>query len=223
MPEQTNLLGEVVRDKFEPHLKGDYKWDEVTSSLQKSIRRGKEFDACFWAAILYKSGFSGYLGRRLRVIAHEDVGVANPQALILANQLWLENTYKARDKKYESQQFSGDGLLPYFNLIVILCRGEKTRMGDELINLIQDGIEKWDLHLEIPEYAIDPHTERGRAKYGYWESGTKEESHNRIKLWFDKFAMLINEWRGYNPYKEELKEKWGYYDSEKAPVKEDRK
>lgn len=213
------------KDKFDPKLKGGYKFDEVASALQKCVRRGLEREASFWAMILFKSGFSGYLKRRLAVIIHEDVGVANPIALIMANQLYADGTTKKVDKKYESASFRGDDFLPIVNAIVIACRGKKTRIGDELINLLQDGIDKWGDMLEMPEYAIDPHTDRGKEKHGYWESGTREQSQTRIKNWFDKWAMLDNEATEEelpNPYKEELKTKWGYYDASKAPVREDR-
>jgi replication-associated recombination protein RarA len=213
------------REEFHPRMVGGYEFDEVTSSLQKSIRRGKERDAIFWAAILFKSGFSGYLKRRLPIIINEDVGVANPQALVIAGIMSIEAKAKMRDPKYEKQEFSGDGFLPVVNLILIACRGKKTRMGDELVNLIMDGIEKWGELKEVPEYAVDPHTKKGREKYGYWESGTKEESQTRIKNWFDNWAKLENEASEEelpNPYKKELMEKWGYSDVSKAPVKEDR-
>lgn len=216
--EQMRQMKPVEKDKFDPKLKGGYKFDEVASALQKCIRRGLEREASFWAMILYKSGFSGYLKRRLRVIIHEDVGIANPTAMILANQLYQDSVYKKVDKKYEGQEFSGDGFLPIINLILIACRGEKTRIGDELINLLQDGIEKWDEWLKIPEYCIDPHTSKGKEKYGYWASGTKEQSHQRIRNWFDNWAKLENESKLENPYKEELKEKWGYYDKSKSPT-----
>lgn len=205
---------------YEPQLIHGYKFDECVSALQKSIRRGKEFDACFWASILYKSGFRGYLSRRLQTISHEDIGVANPQALILVNQLYLDEIYKQKDKeRYQKTKLSGDGLLPFINVIVIMCRGEKTRMGDELVNLLQDGLEKGDLHLEIPEYAIDPHTDKGKEIYGEWESGTKEQSQKRIKLWFTVWAKLSNEWKEQNPYKDILKKLWGFYNKLQAPIR----
>lgn len=228
--ESVNLFGEkektASQDVFEPKLKNGHKFDEVASALQKSIRRGDEWQAMYWASILYKSGYSLYLKRRLAVIVHEDIGIANPIALILANQLKLEATVKMRDKKYEGQEFSGDGILPIVNLILIACRGKKTRVADELINLMFDKIDKYDFRIEVPEYAIDPHTDKGREIYGYWESGTREESHKRIKKWFDEWAKLENEASEEevpNPYKEKLKKLWGYYNPKLSPIKKDRK
>ena len=170
-----------------------FKFDEVTSALQKCIRRGKEFDACYWASVIYKSGYSLYLARRLRTIAHEDVGIANPQALILANQLYQDSTYKRTVKKYEEHQLSGDGFLPYANLIILMCRRTRTRLADEITNLIFDGIDKGDLRLEMEDDYCDPHTDKGKLKYGRWDEGTSEDRKRRVKLWFSNWGKLENE------------------------------
>lgn len=42
---------------WEPHLIGNYEWDEVASSLQKMIRRGQEYEACFWGYVFHQSSF----------------------------------------------------------------------------------------------------------------------------------------------------------------------
>ena len=59
---------------------GGYLCGEVASALQKSLRRGEERDALFWATELELSGFGKYVWKRLRIIASEDVGLAEPLA-----------------------------------------------------------------------------------------------------------------------------------------------
>lgn len=202
---------------FEPKLQYGYKWDEVVSSLQKSARRGLEFDTCFWAAVLYKSGYSQYLARRLRTVAMEDIGIANPAVLILANQLYQDGSYKKIDKKFEQAQLFGDGFLPYVNLILLLCRSQKSRIADEITNIIFDGLDKGDLHLEIPDYAKDVHTDAGKVQYGRWDKGTIEERHEKVKLWFDTWAKIDNEVSNYeiqNPYNRLHKAMLGYFNEE---------
>jgi len=73
---------------WEPHLIGNYEWDEVASSLQKMIRRGQEYEACFWGYVFHQSSFGGYLWRRLSIIACEDIGMAQPTALVVANEVF---------------------------------------------------------------------------------------------------------------------------------------
>ena len=63
---------------------GDGHYD-VLSALQKSIR-GSDVDASLhYAARLIEAGDLPSLARRLTVIAYEDIGLANPNALLLAN------------------------------------------------------------------------------------------------------------------------------------------
>ena len=202
---------------FEPKLQYGYKWDEVVSSLQKSIRRSIEFDACFWAAVLYKSGYSQYLARRLRTIAIEDISVANPIAMILANQLYADGSYKKVEKKYEQAQQFSDGFLPYVNLILLLCRSQKSRITDEITNILFDGLDKGDLRLEVPDYALDVHCDRGRAKYGRWDKGSIEERHAKVKLWFNEWAKIDGEISAHdvpNPYNQFHKAMLGYFNAE---------
>ena len=55
---------------------GGYLAGEVTSALQKSIRRGDERGAVFWASELDLSGYGKYVWKRLKIIASEDIGPA---------------------------------------------------------------------------------------------------------------------------------------------------
>jgi len=202
---------------FEPKLIEGYKFDETVSALQKCIRRGLEFDSVFFAAIIYKSGFSMYLARRLRIIAHEDIGIANPQALLLANQIYQDATYKRTDKKHEGAQSGTDGFLPYANLILFLCRSPKSRIADEVTNLAFDAIDKGDLRLTINNDFIDPHSDRGKMRFGRWNQGDRQARHDRMKLWFDRWSVLDNEipYRELpNPYHDLVKQLWGYEKSD---------
>ena len=69
---------------------GGYAFYEVLSALQKSIRRGLEEDALFWATELYLSGYEIQAWRRLCIIASEDIGLANPPAFTEVRNLYLE-------------------------------------------------------------------------------------------------------------------------------------
>ena len=54
---------------------GGYRCDECASALQKTIRRGEERDALHFATELALAGYGGYVWKRLRIIASEDVGL----------------------------------------------------------------------------------------------------------------------------------------------------
>ena len=59
---------------------------EVTSALQKCVRRGDEQQATYWAAEL-ETFNDLMLWNRLKVIASEDIGPANPTATLVIDIL----------------------------------------------------------------------------------------------------------------------------------------
>ena len=130
-----------------------YYLDEVISVLQKEIRRGKEYEAVYWAVEL-ESFNARALWNRLRVIASEDVGVAEPHAPLIVSA--LESAYwDAKEKK------KGESVLFFVNAVVILARAPKCRVADDLMITLIDSVERGE-RLEMPDYAVDKHTFRGR-------------------------------------------------------------
>ena len=133
-----------------------YDFFEATSALQKSIRRGKEHEALYWAMELLPR-YEFYLWRRLKIISSEDIGIANPQAIILV-QILSEQYFELRKR--------GDMgcLLMVANAILFLCRSKKTRLADHFICAMIQEREQGILRLKIPNYALDMHTRRGKAQ-----------------------------------------------------------
>lgn len=136
---------------------GGYRLDEVVSSLQKEIRRGNELMASYWAFELNESGFWRYCFRRLMVIAGEDVGLANPEAMILVSSTY--SSLLLQNAKQKIQQVDNNIL----GLVVsYLVRSAKSRHVDYLGGIILKRKERgWKP--EIPKYAQDMHTARGKA------------------------------------------------------------
>ena len=104
--------------------------DEVISALQKSIRRGKEKEACEFAYEMYITSpqFEEKLWRRLLAISVEDVGMGNPMAAIMINNL---NTMRK-----EFQYNESDRAMYFFHAIRYLCQSEKDRSSDLLKNIV---------------------------------------------------------------------------------------
>lgn len=173
------------RGGYELKVIGDYEFDEVSSAMQKMIRRNQEYDACWWAFVLHDSGYYKYVWRRLMIIASEDVGNANPMAPVIVNAL-RQNYEATMDSK---TRLGGNGMLFIFQAIMYLCSSEKLREVDTLANLIikefKDG-----KRLEIPEVALDPHTATGKATHGRWEQGTDEEKIERYKKWYEVWSIV---------------------------------
>ena len=133
-----------------------YAGDEVISALQKSIRRGLEEQACMFAYEMYISSpqLEEKLWRRLLTISVEDIGMGNPMAAIMVNNLYQM-----------SKQFDyadGDKPMYFIHAIRYLCSSEKDRSSDLLKNICIKSFAMGKFP-EIPDYAFDKHTQRGQA------------------------------------------------------------
>ena len=136
-----------------PLTPNGYFLDEVISALQKEIRRGNEYEAVYWAVEL-ESFNSKALWNRLKVIASEDIGVAEPHAPLIIYALESMYNYAKEKKKDEYRMF-------FVNAVSILARAPKCRVADNLMITLFGDI-KLGKRLEMPDYAVDKHTFRGR-------------------------------------------------------------
>lgn len=158
-----------------------YAADEVISALQKDIRRGRVEDAAYWAYEMIESDLEEKLWSRLAVIAVEDVGLAEPRAAgVVAG---LRETY-FRFPARCSERFLC-GLMG----AVYLASAPKDRMVDELYHCLRTGRIG---RKEIPDYALDKHTARGRAlgrgEAHFWEvsSALHGESRDRNRTYLER-------------------------------------
>jgi replication-associated recombination protein RarA len=196
-----------------PQTPRGYYLDEVISALQKEIRRGKEYDAAYWAVELEsfneeKAVGAKILWNRLRVIASEDVSIAEPHApLIIAA---LKEAYcdavKRKDTAYR---------LFFVHAVLFLARSRKCRIIDDIDVVVKGNIKFTNELLPMPDYAIDMHTHRGRMN---GRVGT-----NGVKHFLEEGAKLKNEVFK-NPYKKSSGEclikhgtKWLSFPKNKKP------
>ena len=133
-----------------------YAGDEVISALQKSIRRGLEEQACMFGYELYISSpqLEEKLWRRLLTISVEDIGMGNPMASVVVNNLYQ----MSREFDYAD----GDRPIYFIHAIRYMCQSEKDRSSDLLKNICIKSFAMGKLP-EIPDYALDKHTQRGQA------------------------------------------------------------
>ncbi len=175
------------KDKdYDMRTKGGYEFDEVASALQKSIRRGMEYDALYWAFELFESGYWKYVFRRLTVIAMEDVGWSNPMAV---TQMLLVN-----DLVQQSKTPVEGHLLAY--VVIGLVRSVKSREADEAYNFVHE-MRKQE-RKDIPDYAIDKHTKQGKARGRdlrfFWENGALLDRERPSKYKEDLYKLLRSTW-----------------------------
>lgn len=153
------VIEEQVLEKshgFELKTRNGYKLDQVVSALQKEIRRGNELMAQYWAFEMNESGFWRYCFRRMIVICGEDIGLANPEAMILVSSTFASLLAQERIKKVTQIDNNIIGFMALY-----LARSPKSRLVDYWGGVILKRKEKgWKP--EIPTYAIDQHTQKGR-------------------------------------------------------------
>lgn len=130
---------------------------EVVSALQKAVRRGNVDDALYWAVDMDLSGYADYCWRRLVVMASEDIGLANPDAVPVIYALHEHyDEMVGKSPKHRPER------LFLVHAVLYLTTSPKSRIVDNA--LIQHYAEHDRLRREIPDYAFDKHTQRGRAK-----------------------------------------------------------
>jgi len=174
---------------FKLSTDGGFPFDEAASALQKTIRRGLEEEAMYWAVEL-ETRYHDYLWKRLQVISIEDIGLADPQVVLYVAE--MRRLYQELRKEWEKEpkKKSRSFRMALSNAILALCRAKKSRIGDEFQIAIY-GRREAGWKLDVPDYALDMHTSRGRGmKRGqehFWSEGVK----------------LGNEGRIHNPYSEE--------------------
>lgn len=147
-----------------------YDFFEVSSAMQKAIRRADAAVAGYFALELWESGYRDYVWKRLFTISAEDCfGIITKEIEALWQGHELVNKGKSEPK----------GRIFVSKAVIILCECRKSRDADHLQNFVYDrkavDVEAWleDVRkypVAIPRYTFDVHTRKGK-KMGR----TKEE------------------------------------------------
>ncbi len=137
----------------------NYGMFQLLSPLQKDIRKGKEYNALFWAIQLEKLNATApiALWNRLGIIASEDIGLAHPYLPLLIET--LRNSYfeAVRRKSDSYRLFLG-------HAIVLLARSKKSRLVHDLTFQLYSEVLNRNKRLKIPDYAKDMHTPGGKKR-----------------------------------------------------------
>lgn len=176
-------------------------FDEATSALIKSIRRGLEYEACYWAYLLYVSGYAAYVFRKLSLAASEDIGGGDDFSAILVSS--LRSSWEVAHKQLKDNTL--DKFLFIVQAVLHLCRAKKSRECDSLANLLE---EHWKQgkRLTVPTYAIDPHCQRGKELHGRF--GSMDGEQERISHWFNTWSLVTNKANYPDKWQKELEQIW---------------
>ncbi len=165
--------------------------DLVISSLQKEIRRGNTENAALLAyeMVTTSPALEDYFWQRIMVISVEDVGFGNPMAPVVISSM-VQMLDKFDRSVAERKLFA-------VHAVRLLCESEKDRSSDEMINWIMQTVEAGSVSLEIPDYAVDMHThkgkEMGRGLDHFWKEGARisPEKADRDRTYYDRMQALI--------------------------------
>jgi replication-associated recombination protein RarA len=129
---------------------------EVVSALQKCIRRGLVDDALYWAVDMYLTGYDEYAWKRLRIMASEDVGPAEPNLPATIEALY--HTYS--DLKKKKDETHAPQRLQLVHAVILLATARKNRVVDHA--LIHHFGNHATLKRPVPDFALDKHTAAGK-------------------------------------------------------------
>ena len=147
----ANLVQEAMPHKIVFYDNRDDKYN-LLSGLQKSIRGSDPDAAVHYLARLLEGGEDIMtIGRRLLVIAAEDIGIAYPTAMSV--------TYAAVNGAKEVGMPEGRILLT--EAVILLASSPKSNRAYEAYNLAVDDLRNMDVD-DVPEHLLDRNSGRGR-------------------------------------------------------------
>jgi replication-associated recombination protein RarA len=149
--------------------KRGYQFSEVSSAMQKAIRRGDAKLAGYWALELWESGFGKYCWKRLLTVSAEDCW-----GILTLEVKALHDGYLTVNEGLPAKQHRGRIFIS--KAVILLCLAKKSRDADHLQNFVFDQMAGLDPdtvaselresgdYVPIPAYAYDCHTREGRKR-----------------------------------------------------------
>lgn len=150
----ANLLAEVLQENLAAYDKnGDWHY-AITSALIKSIRGSDPNAALYWLARMLAGGEDlKFIARRLIISASEDIGLANPNAILLANQC-----FEAVDRiGYPESR------IILSQTVIYLACSPKSNSAYQAINKAMELVEKTG-QLEVPLALRNPRSQEDRQE-----------------------------------------------------------
>ncbi len=147
---QFKISATVITQKY---CKNGLPYDIAISWLQKAIRRGRPDEAQYCAASIgsLKGIFMSHLLNRLVVIASEDIGCANNNAIILASKTYFEALEKRKNRKKDSYLCDDDPVLlsSIMNLVCYMANSKKSRAVDWIVYNAQNTDTDIDVDIDV--------------------------------------------------------------------------
>ncbi len=129
----NSLTKELASESIARYDKNGEQHYDIISAFIKSIRGSDPNAAIYWLARMVEGGEDPlFIARRLIILASEDIGLANPNALLLANSC------------FQSVQVIGwpESRIILSQCVIYLSHSEKSNMAYKAINKAQDFLRK---------------------------------------------------------------------------------
>jgi len=201
-----NTIEDAVQHRFLPYDKGGERHYDIISALHKSMRGSDPDASLYWLARMLEAGESPlYIARRLVRFASEDIGIADPQALVIAMAA------------QQAVHFIGmpEGNLALAEAVVYLATAPKSNSLYQAYSEVQEEIKKGPdeqvpLHLRNPvtplmkgmgygkgyKYAHDypehfvrqqnlPDSLKGKRYYNPSDQGYEKQVAEQLKAWWE--------------------------------------
>ncbi|MEE9258984.1 MAG: replication-associated recombination protein A [Nitrospinaceae bacterium] len=138
--------------------KGGTEHYDHASAFQKSLRGSDPDAAIYWLAKMIAGGEDPrFIVRRLIVTAAEDVGLADPQALLIAN---------AAADAVERLGLP-EARIPLAEAVIYVARAPKDNSAIVAVDKALDDIQNKGLSYPVPDHLKDTHYRDAKSKYGY--------------------------------------------------------
>lgn len=179
---------------------------EAMSAMQKAIRRN-EMETAYFFALKIEEFNPIMLWNRLQVIVCEDIGNANPS---------LPTTFETLRTWYYREMDKGkEGVLILAHVISLMATGPKSRDSDNLCSYVYNKQYFEGDYMEIPDYAHDAHTlkgkKMGRGREWFWTESVKlaeDESDKELLAKMREFIKIHPKEPQLFPQKERVKKAW---------------
>jgi putative ATPase len=201
----NEMVQEKLQDKLALYDKNGEQHYDIISAFIKSIRGSDPNGAVYWLARMIEGGEDiKFIARRLVILASEDIGNANPTALVMANAAF----------DAVSKIGFPEGRIILAQCTTYLASSAKSNASYEAINLAQQAVRDHG-DLEVPLHIRNAPTklmkELGYGKeYAYshsYEGNFKAQEYLPEKLSGTRFYSPGNNDRE-NALRRSLKQKW---------------
>lgn len=147
----------MAEERYNPISVGGYNLYHVVSAFQKYVRRGMEHEAMYFGTELLLSNWHKYAWYRIKVMASEDIGLADNNVCVQVDALNRTFNEFLNDKR------TGAAQMVFCHAILIITRAKKSRIVDNLYCKHVD-LRKFIHKPEIHDFCFDQFTDVGKRK-----------------------------------------------------------